>query len=65
MGFIAPRIGRLDAPFLLDGRARHFPWDPSTFVLIVTVLAATGTVACLVPARRATAVSPVVALRGR
>ena len=41
------------------------PWDPSTFALIVTVLAATGAVACLVPARRAAAISPVVALRGR
>jgi predicted permease len=41
------------------------PWDPVTFVLIVTVLAATGAVACLVPARRAAAVSPLVALRGQ
>ncbi len=41
------------------------PWDPATFALIVAVLAATGAVACLVPARRAASVSPVVALRGR
>ena len=41
------------------------PWDPVTFVLIVTVLAATGAVACLVPARRAAAVSPLLALRGQ
>src|SRR4029079_14227861 len=41
------------------------PWDPLTFVLIVTVLALTGAAACLVPARRAAGVSPVVALRGR
>ena len=41
------------------------PWDPATFALIVTVLAFTGAVACLVPARRAAGVSPVVALRGQ
>jgi putative ABC transport system permease protein len=41
------------------------PWDPATFALIVTVLAATGAAACLLPARRAAAVSPLVALRGR
>jgi ABC-type antimicrobial peptide transport system permease subunit len=40
------------------------PWDPATFALIVTVLAATGAAACLLPARRAAGVSPVVALRG-
>jgi ABC-type lipoprotein release transport system permease subunit len=41
------------------------PWDVSTFALIVVVLMITGSVACLVPARRAAAVSPLVALRGR
>ena len=41
------------------------PWDPATFVLIVTVLAATGAAACLVPARRAARVSPLVALRSQ
>ena len=41
------------------------PWDPATFALIVTVLSLTGAAACLVPARRAAAVSPLVALRGQ
>src|SRR5262249_30431264 len=41
------------------------PWDPTTFVLIVVVLVLTGAAACLVPARRAAAVSPLVALRGQ
>jgi ABC-type lipoprotein release transport system permease subunit len=41
------------------------PWDPATFALIVTVLAATGAAACLVPARRAAAVSPLLTLRGQ
>jgi len=41
------------------------PWDVSTFALIVAVLALTGAAACLVPARRAAAISPLVALRGR
>jgi len=39
------------------------PWDPWTFLAIVGVLAATGFVACLVPARRASRLSPLMALR--
>jgi predicted permease len=41
------------------------PWDPLTFALIVTTLALTGAAACLIPARKAAGVSPVVALRGQ
>jgi putative ABC transport system permease protein len=41
------------------------PFDPSIFVLIVVVLALTGAAACLVPARRAAGVSPLVALRSQ
>ena len=39
------------------------PWDPSIFAVIVAVILVTGFAATLLPARRAVAVHPAVALR--
>jgi putative ABC transport system permease protein len=39
------------------------PADPSTFGLVITLLAAVAFVACLVPAARAARVDPMVVLR--
>jgi len=39
------------------------PTDPATFLSVAAILALTGTLAGLLPARRATRVDPVVALR--
>jgi len=38
------------------------PWDSMIFVTVILTLAATGLVASLIPARRATQVDPVAAL---
>jgi ABC-type antimicrobial peptide transport system permease subunit len=39
------------------------PHDPVTMISVILIIAIIGTVACLVPAKRATRVDPVVSLR--
>jgi ABC-type antimicrobial peptide transport system permease subunit len=39
------------------------PWDKSIFILIAVLLSGTGLLATIIPARRATRVDPMVALR--
>jgi ABC-type antimicrobial peptide transport system permease subunit len=39
------------------------PHDPVTMVSVAAVIAIIGTAACLIPARRATRVDPVISLR--
>jgi ABC-type antimicrobial peptide transport system permease subunit len=39
------------------------PWDPAVFAVVVLALTAAGTLAAFIPARRATRIAPVAALR--
>jgi macrolide transport system ATP-binding/permease protein len=39
------------------------PWDPTTLIVVSTLLAVVGLLASFIPARRAASVNPVEALR--
>jgi putative ABC transport system permease protein len=63
-GLAAGLAGALAASRLLTSLLFEVkPSDPATFVLVGALLAAAALVACLIPARRATRVDPMVALR--
>ncbi|HUF25514.1 MAG TPA: ABC transporter permease [Gemmatimonadaceae bacterium] len=56
---LAAGVSRLVQTVLFDVQPR----DPAIFVGVVLVLASAGALACLLPARRATRIDPMVALR--
>jgi putative ABC transport system permease protein len=77
LGVVMARAGRLVGTGLLLGLIGAFcatralrgllfqvqPFDPKTFLIVVGVVAAVGLFACIIPARRAAKVDPMVALR--
>ncbi len=58
---LAVLIGQATSAILFDVQPR----DPQVFAGVVVVLAITGMLACLLPARRATRVDPLTALRSQ
>jgi putative ABC transport system permease protein len=52
-------ISRLVSDFI----ARVSPYDPLTYVSVTALLSAVALLACYFPARRATRVDPMIALR--
>jgi len=58
---LAAAIGQATSVILFEVQPR----DPQVFGGVVVVLAITGMLACLLPARRATRVDPLTALRSQ
>jgi ABC-type antimicrobial peptide transport system permease subunit len=58
---LAAAIGQATSVILFEVQPR----DPQVFVGVVVVLAIAGMFACLLPARRATRVDPLTALRSQ
>ncbi len=64
LGVAAGLLGSLGATRILASQLWGVsPYDPVTLIGVVAVLTLAGAVACYVPARRATRVDPMVALR--
>ena len=64
IGLFAGAAGSLFVTRSLESMLVEVPrLDPVTYVAVVVLLAAVAVVACWIPARRATRVDPVVALR--
>jgi putative ABC transport system permease protein len=64
LGLVAGTLAALALTRLLATQLyRVSPTDPETFVTVVAMLVAVSAVAAFIPARRATRVEPVVALR--
>ncbi|MGI8744706.1 MAG: ABC transporter permease [Bryobacteraceae bacterium] len=64
IGLVLGLAGAFGATRVLSGLLVHVkPSDPLTFITLAAVLCVVATIACVVPARRAMRVDPVVALR--
>jgi ABC-type antimicrobial peptide transport system permease subunit len=64
IGVVVGLVGAAALSRYLEGMLYGLtPLDPTTFLAVVVVFAAVATVASYVPARRATRVDPLVALR--
>jgi predicted permease len=64
IGIVLGLAGSVGASFMLKSRLFGVsPFDPAIFALITVLLFIVAMLACYIPARRATAVDPMVALR--